>query len=61
MPRDWSKKRVMGSKMEGGGDWRKGKLRVCLYKGNGTTDVTATGVAKGRRKYGKKQSLLTNG
>lgn len=24
--------------MEGVGDWKKGKLRVCLYKGNGKRD-----------------------
>lgn len=29
---------VMESEMEGVGDWKKEKLRVCWYKGNGKTD-----------------------
>lgn len=28
----------MESEMEGVGDWKKGKLRVCLYEGNRKTD-----------------------
>lgn len=30
----------MESEIEGVGDWKKGKLRVCLYKGNGKTGRT---------------------